>query len=153
MENKLQKGLKPFIIKNIAILIGICYLLQPLHQQIGEVLHTVSHHIDAPTSVLAHDHTDSTPLDMHAPDDHMTASVDHEHGFMDFIAELFESSDSDEHPGKTQKRDIKMSKHLLARFDLVLPQEILQKNKISVLWEHELLKGYESEFYPPPKIL
>lgn len=154
MEKKSQKGFKPLILRTIAILIGICYLVHPLHQQISNVLHSVSHTMALSQPILSHDYQSTGIDETHGQDGHEIASVDHHHDFLDFVGELFDTSDtSDEYPGKTQKRDTKMSKHVLARFELVLPQDVLQKNRISVQLEQELLNGYESEFYPPPKTI
>lgn len=145
MTLQIKKGLKPFFIKYMALLMGICYLATPFHKQIASVFHEISHLIEAPENIPGHpgpvagannhaeewqshtlvsgnDHGHDDDYRVLASDDHghgeehhVLASDDHEHGILAVIVSIFDASEEHGTPDDSVPVPTKFDKHLASQ--------------------------------------
>lgn len=94
MNNNTQKGFKPFIFKFVVIAMSMCYVLGPLHKDISNLLHIVSHQLEMENSGVAHaslEHTNHDQL-------HHFNSVSenhHSHKILDVLNHILEASNTE----------------------------------------------------------
>lgn len=113
MQVGFSQGLKPLFIRICAILIGVCYLLNPLHDQLNEFLHTVSHafeleHVSIDSSsIVKSDHHD---YDYH---EHASQTEHHDHFVIDLLDLVF--SGTEDHNGSHESliTQLKIDKHII----------------------------------------
>ena len=112
MQNGFLKGLKPQFIKSMALIMGVCYLMNPLQNQISNLLHTLSHELSQPASVLSHQQTTTENQKIHSNHDHDERGFDHEHKVLDLVNSIFEASDTDNDSDESQLVKVKYDKHI-----------------------------------------
>lgn len=151
MQNGFKKGLKPQYIKQLALLMSICYLLNPLQHQINTVLHELSHGLEMPSSLLSHE----TPLDtsskVHESHDHSEHVDEHEHLIVGFLNTIFEASNQDDASGNSQLVEIKWDKHITSYQFTLTPNF---KNKIEKHFfpsKEKLKLGHSKKLEEPPQ--
>ena len=153
MPNNTVKGLKPFIIKYMAMLMGICYLINPLQEPINVLLHEISHGIESPTHLIAHGSISNFE---HKSFDHYDASsydLQHDHAIVDLINTIFETSDEKNNSDKSLLKKVKIDKHITTN------QFQLQKHfKINIVSTFQMLQeksrcGYFEKMKIPPQHL
>ncbi len=103
------KGCKPKFIKQIVMLVCICYLLSPLQNQIVRVLHSISHSIEMPQALLSNDH-DSTGI--HNQHNHSTTLFEHNHKLINLVNSVFEASNDHKDHEETILNKVKVKKHI-----------------------------------------
>ena len=111
MQKGFINGLKPIFIQRLALLIGICYLLNPLQQQMNTLLHAVSHGLTSPNYVMAHD-LDSETNKSHGHYDHPADVVQHSHSLIDVIDAIFTASNESGKSEDSALIEIKIDKHI-----------------------------------------
>lgn len=143
-----KKGLKPLFIQRLALLVGICYLMNPLQQEIKSAFHTISHALEVPNSVIGH-HSNSENDINHGHFEHETADIQHDHSFIDLLDSVFlasnESNDSDD------SILVKIDKHLTVyQFQLLDNLAIVESSNYWSIKE-KLKSGYFKNQKEPPK--
>lgn len=119
MTRAFLKGLKPLLMKRLALLMGICYLASPLQQQITSVFHSVSHVLETPDYVMGHSSKAQNDT-LHTHNEHSSHVYQHNHSLIDFIDSIWEASDHSEHDENSILADIKVDKHLTTyQFEIV----------------------------------
>jgi hypothetical protein len=115
MPRKSKKGLKPFFIKYLALFIGICYIANPLHQEIGKVFHEISHVLEVPDKLVSHPTASNHGNDTHHYHKHYKLVVDHQHKLIDLINSILNASENDKPSKESLLTDIKFDKHITTR--------------------------------------
>ena len=91
MRKGLSKGLKPKIIKHLALLMSCCYLLGPVQHHVTTILHEIAHGLEMPSSVLSHNSA-GYDEEVHQAHKHEIVTVDHDHELIDLVDTIFEAS-------------------------------------------------------------
>ncbi|MDO6518256.1 hypothetical protein [Zobellia uliginosa] len=103
------KVLKSELVKYAALIIALCYIINPLHQQIQTVLHEVSHILTIPDNVISHA---SVTEKHHRAHQHSGQGTPHQHELIDVFSALFHASHEEGHPDEELHTDFKFDKHL-----------------------------------------
>ena len=113
-KENFSRSTKPTLIKYVALIIALCYILNPLHQKISTVFHEVSHILEMPDSVIGHDssiHENNTHYTHHHTD------IDrHEHNFINIIDAIFDASGTNESTEDSLLADFKFDKHITTAY-------------------------------------
>ncbi|MFK5972001.1 MAG: hypothetical protein QM485_01855 [Flavobacteriaceae bacterium] len=155
MRLQYKNGLKPFVLKSTALFLAIAYTLGPVHYKIRDILHTISHSLEAPPLILSHNvehyakHSVNTDLENEL--DHHNTGEAHSHHLLNTLSLFLGRTDAQEHQRTTLEVEFKVDKHIVSnRFKL---QQITNNKILTVLWVRlkVSLKGYSSKPYKPPK--
>ena len=142
---------------------GICYLANPLHQQIRTVFHEISHWVESSETLSSqvshtagHDHGSHQEHDHnphHHQEHHHQTSPDHQHALLDLMDTLFEASDEEHTENDTVLPLIQWDKHISIP-DYSLPQTfpVITFQDTSTL-EQKVRIGYGVLFDIPPRYL
>lgn len=144
------KGFKPKLIKQIVLLVGICYLLNPLQNQIISVLHSISHGIEMPQNLLSHSDQNDELNILHYDHNHDNRLSQHNHQFLDLVDSVFEASHEDGDSKKNQISKVKVQKHLTSS-NIELP--LKYNNKLTKEYfslSSQLKEGYPKKLEFPP---
>lgn len=152
MQTRFIKGFKPKFIKQMALLMSICYLMNPLQQQINTVLHNISHGLELPNSVLSHKANSTTEAqEIHVAHEHDRTAAEHEHLLIDFIASIFEASNQENDSDNSQLVEVKWDKHISV-YQFKLPDSfVFNMNTCFYSLEKRLKKGYSKKRKEPPQ--
>ena len=152
MSIKRKKGFKPFLFKSLALLIGVCYLANPVQSQIGVVFHEISHMFDAHDNLLTIHSTNSVNLKAdHHYHQHNHIDETHEHEFIDFFTLLFETAGEDSSSEDSLLTDIKYDKHTKtesydSEVSIFTPLQLKSMHSAN-----SLRKGFLRSYKKPPK--
>lgn len=111
MQKGFIKGLKPLFIKRLALFMGICYLLNPLQNQISFIFHEVSHALEIPDYIISHGQNSSYEQQVHGHSDSHIEGIDHDHGIIDLIASFLAASNEHDGSEDSMLPKIKFDKH------------------------------------------
>lgn len=151
MNKNLYKGLKPFILKYVALVMGICYLANPVHRQISSVFHEISHVLESPETILSHPQQADHHHDTLKNGEHSLATTEHQHVLLDMMDSIFDASDEQHPEDDTALILIKCDKHIGSQHSF-LPKifsGITSQNANAV--EQKVKIGYLSLPERPPK--
>jgi len=177
---KNEKGLKPWLFKSVAVLIGICYLLAPLRQELTELMHFLSHSFDQgighhimaahshnfkdydwhdidPSGALSHTseiqkHMDSNEIGFHSHS-HPPNSKPHTHEVIDFMSMAFSASTPSHQDNDGMKVHTDLDKHLVViHFGTYQAIATFKKSHFSHIQENTS-KGIQLLIVPPPEPL
>jgi len=149
MQNGFKKGLKPSIIKYLAILMGTCYLLNPLQQQINTVFHKISHGLEIPNFVIPHS-MDSGYHEVHRDLQHISEEAFHEHEFLDLVNSFFEASNEENHSRDSFLFTIKLDKHLIPNWYIKSKIIVVEIDNNYNMTRKNTLKGFFPKSVKPP---
>jgi len=155
MPSKNQNSIKQFIIRAMALTITLCYIFGPLHVQVSNILHTISHNFNAPTYVLQHDadhnneyikHLNSgTALTNHQPT--------HQHQFLELLETIFNANGNNNNEGETTLNDFKIKKHIvLDTYAFVGNDDHIIIDSLFVFKGLIFENEYLNQLYRPPKV-
>lgn len=91
---------------------SICYLMNPLQQQINLVLHELSHGLELPDYVLAHKTDPNAIIETHIDHSHYDDTFTHKHNLIDFINTIFQASNENNNSDDSQLTKTKWDKHI-----------------------------------------
>ncbi|WP_147321478.1 MULTISPECIES: hypothetical protein [unclassified Arenibacter] len=128
---------------------GICYLLNPLRQQINVVFHKISHGLELPKFIIPHSTLSADPL-VHENHQHIDYQDFHEHEFLDLVNSFFETS-----PEKNRSNDsflvtIELDKHLIGSWDLKFKNRFYHTENNYSRNRKNTQKGFFSKSLKPP---
>ncbi|MBC8769907.1 hypothetical protein H4O18_18055 [Arenibacter sp. BSSL-BM3] len=149
MQNGFRKGFKPSIVKFLAILMGICYLMNPLHQQFITVFHKISHGLDFPNFVIPH----ATPSDhqqLHGNHYHFYEQTFHDHVLLDLVSSFFEASNEDNRSDNSFFFTTELDKHLFCNLPLKYDIHIVITDNYYNMAEKNTQKGFFPKSVKPP---
>ncbi|HEA22786.1 MAG TPA: hypothetical protein ENH87_17975 [Pricia antarctica] len=151
MKEGILKGLKPFIIKYMALLMGICYLANPMHEQISSVFHEISHIFQYPENVIAHEEQNYVDHPKHQNGHHHLATSNHQHILIDLIDSVFNGSDEQNSDEETTPVLVKYDKHISSQYT-ILPKKFPQIISYNVFWiAQKSKKGFSNLPKEPPQ--
>ena len=137
----------------MALLMGICYLANPMHEQIGSVFHEISHVFQYPENVIAHDQQNHVKHLKHQDGHHHLATSDHQHILIDLINSVFDASDEQNPDGDTALVLVKCDKHISSQY-IILPKKFPLFTTYNVFWmEQKAKKGFSNLPKEPPQKL
>ena len=151
MQSKLKKGLKPFFLNYLAMFIGICYLANPLQNQISTVFHEISHVLEIPDNLLSHETTLNHGTISHYYHEHNNLDDNHRHTIIDFLDAIFDASGNNEPSEESLPIDIKFDKHITTRnytIKIILPASKQVKYGIP---ENKINTGHLIVLEKPPR--
>lgn len=151
MKQKSEKGLKPFVLKYMALLMGICYLANPMHEQISGVFHEISHVLESPEAILSHVQQSEHGHGAHEDGEHRLASDDHQHDLLDFLDAIFSASDKQHPEDDVALILIKCDKHISSQH-IILPKIFpLVTSHNSLMVAQKVKKGFLNLPKEPPQ--
>jgi len=151
MQYGFIKGLKPKFIKQIALLMSICYLINPLQNQIIEVLHSLSHSLEIPSSIFTHENKSITAFESHESHSHDNRVSEHEHELIDLVDLILDGSSEDKDSEDAPLKEFKVKKHLVA-YSLKLPFKFFVNSSKTTFFYHPKLKdGHPQIISLPPQ--
>lgn len=159
MNNKVQKGLKPFIIKLVIITMSICYVLGPAYHEVNEILHFLSHHLEKPSYIITHSkHVNIAFKNATIDNNHRKKSIElksHSHEFIDFFAGILKTSGVENTPVNTNQTVQKIDKFIKSNEANNKSKPILLlyavKSNYSEIKEKPF-KGYLEYIKQPPRL-
>ena len=178
MIQKNEKGLKPWLLRSVAVLMGICYLMAPLQQEVTELMHFLSHRLHqglghhsiashthdfhdhdrqdkvqdgtSTYSTEAHDHKGANEIALHGHP-HPRNSESHSHEIIDFMSMAFSASIPTHHDNDNMKLPLELDKHIVVDNYKTLPAiATFTKSCFSKIQENTS-KGIHYPLVPPPK--
>ena len=144
------KGLKPLFLQRLALVIGICYLMNPLQPQIKSIFHTISHAIEMPNSVIGHD-SNSENDEIHGHFEHEIADLQHDHTLIDLLDTVLTASNETKDADDSIPIEIKIDKHITTcKYQLFDIPAVVESNKF---WspKEELKRGHLKNQEEPPR--
>ncbi len=138
--------------KRLALLMGICYLINPLQRPLNFILHEAVTIFESPNGVLGHEVASAAKgsIERHEQG-HRTMEIRQAHNFVDLVSSLFEASEENEPPGDPYPETLKIDKHLTT---LVVSVE----NNISLIrsydhngHENKVRNGHLQKLKKPPR--
>ncbi len=107
----------------MAAFIGLCYLANPLHQQISTVFHEVSHIMEVPDYLISHTVVSDQEKEAHHYHyEHAHSDNNHEHELINLLDDIFDTSNDDSSSEESFLTYVKYDKHITA-------DEYFQKNR------------------------
>ncbi len=150
MKAKYSEGLKPLIFKHIVLIVGLCYMLAPIQNQLLRGLHAVSHQFEMPSTILSHQSNGTITHSVHAQHNHEMGHSDHDHSFIDLIDTVFEASGADQSSDKNELKISSLKKHLITNnYNTWFANSELQI-KIFDSFIPSISDGYPNKIYSPP---
>lgn len=140
----------------MALFMGICYLANPLHQQIGNVFHEISHVLESPEALASHPNSGHHDLEVHDHANykagaHRLASTDHRHDLLDLIDAIFDASDAQNSDEQTVLILIKWDKHISSQHYVLRHLFPLTTSHNPSMVERKVKKGFLILPKEPPK--
>ncbi len=138
----------------MALLMGICYLTNPMHREIRTVFHEISHLLEAPETLLSHhSHSTGHDHDNHEDGEHTLVTANHQHTLLDVMDSIFDASDEQNTEDDTALVLIKCDKHISSQY-VILPKTFpfITSQNTSAL-EQKVKIGYLVHPEEPPQIL
>lgn len=83
-----------------------------LQYQINPILHTLSHSLESPIDIMAHQASSDNEVEVHGHSEHRTLETLHEHALIDFIASIFEARNHENGAEETLLVESKVDKHI-----------------------------------------
>ncbi len=133
---------------------GICYLANPMHQQIYTVFHEIAHLLEAPETLLFQ-HPHSTDHDIglenHSEGEHILVSAGHQHTLLDLVDSIFDASEEQNPEDDTALLLIKCDKHISSQ-QIILPKIFsLTISQGTNAMEQKVKKGFVAHPEEPPQ--
>jgi len=144
------RGCKPIVIKYLALLIGICYLANPLQHEISGVFHEISHLFEAPHTPIDHSNMASEENVEHYYHEHEHADHSHEHTIIDMLDSIFNAANDD---GQEESLlvDFKVDKHITIEKYPLKKIYSFTKKPYFISEENKIIKGYSRLLDEPPQ--
>lgn len=134
------------------MLIGICYLMNPLQNEINFALHTLSHALEAPNSLLSHDISNEKGKE-HQIHQHNQSVILHNHYIIDFIYNALQANENNEHSNDNQSIVVKVDKHLVSHlYRVTTPNNIDSRHSFWII-DLKSKKGFLTKPFQPPQLV
>ncbi|MCW5515235.1 hypothetical protein [Muriicola sp. Z0-33] len=152
MNNKGRyTDMKTWLIKRLAFIIAVFYLLSPFQQQLSTVLHNLSHDLSLPDYVMTHASEFSEEgVYSHQYGQHRTSKIVHEHQIIDFVQSLLQNTSENNSQSDPLVPGKSIDKHLVAFKYTLENQSVLELENSILTPERNVLKGYSSLWQEPP---
>jgi len=145
-----MKRLKIHIVKFLAIVISIVYLLMPIHKEVKSALHSMSHYVQMPDVIMSHNHNENQNYKFKE-----STLAHHEHQIIDLLDGIFDSDSngSEDNQRESTTIEFKINKHITSNKYAFVFQNTDQIDT-PVFWITNVFsqKGYLDQLYRPPKV-
>lgn len=135
------------IVKFLAVSISLIYVLMPLHNELKGMLHSVSHYLEMPNSVLSHNQDDNLNYKYKK-----TATSFHQHKIIDFL-DLIDSSTTTENSDVPNLVDNKIDKHFFSSTYRVLKQVLATSPPVLCDYTKKIKNGFHRKIIYPPETI
>ncbi len=143
-----MKSFKIHIVKFIAIVISILYIFMPIHKEVKSMLHTMSHYLQMPNTVLSHN------LDDNLDYKYSKSTIsNHEHVLIDILDFFSDDNSQNTDSNKPGLVDISIDKHFRApKFKVI---RFVRTESLHVIGyrEKNIKKGFYRKIKIPPKAI
>lgn len=113
MEAGFKIAFGQLLIKRLALFMGLCYLIGPLHQPLNAVLHEIVSSFESPNQVIGHHaDIDDNEIALRTGHDHDMMEIQPGHSLVDFINMIFENSEKDKNSDQSKPDKLEIDKHL-----------------------------------------
>lgn len=151
MKKKEKNRIKSFVVVIATICISTFYVLGPLHQQIADWAHTLSHKLET-----SHNNT-FEKSEGHSHNDHSfnhdeNDFREHKHGLIAIFDSFFKNFNNDKPADETILTHFKIDKHIIIN-SLAINCTNIKKNssEINSLTSQKIKKGHVQKMIVPPK--
>lgn len=101
-----MKEIKRHVVKVVAIIISVIYLVLPIHNEVKSLLHSISHSLEMPNVVMSHNYQKHQVIDYEKSE--RTA---HKHKLIDLLDYVFGADSSEKDSNKPYNLEHKVDKH------------------------------------------
>lgn len=151
MNKGFLKGLKPKFIKQMAILMSICYLMTPLQHQITTVLHELAHGFEMPDSILSHNSQSHNFIEIHDQHEHKNYIIEHEHPILNLVDLVLDASKESHNSDELPESKVELKKHITTSA-VKLPLKFKKvQSKTYFFYLGQLQIGFPKKLDAPPK--
>lgn len=150
MPKGFTKGIKPLFIKRLALLMSICYLMNPLQQQIKSAFHAISHAIEVPTSVMGHN-SNSEIDEIHGNHKHQKNANHHDHSLIDLIDSVLTASKESNDSEDSMIVVVKIDKHINTYQYRLFENSTLEELNIFWALKEKQKRGHLEKQKKPPQ--
>ena len=105
-----SKGIKPFTIKAIIVIMSFLYILGPAHLEIKKFMHTIVHTFEMPNNLLSHQKR-TADIQIHQQNEHKKEVIDHNHDIIDLVDKILKEVDKENTPKEGIVKSKKIDKH------------------------------------------
>jgi len=151
MLHRKRHRIKQIVLKAMAVLITLCYIMEPAHDELRYVFHFISHNLKAPSYVLQHD-TNISYQDIAISQNSLT---NHSHEILDFIDKVIDSrSENNDHQGQLSS-EFSGNKKIVVHYKYPLFEDGIFKDfKRDNFKTIRCLKnkGHSLQLYRPPQV-
>ncbi len=146
------KGLKPQFIKQIALLMSICYALNLLQFQISPILHSISHVLEVPDNMISNHSMSSSGYGIHDHRDHDSMQITHEHEIIDLLDSILESSKEENDSDETILSELKFHKQI--SIEKYQKKGVFETKKSKLFWakSQKSNRGHFRILQEPPQL-
>lgn len=143
--------LKKLLIKRVAFVMGMFYLISPFQNQLSDALHMIAHTLSFPDYVLEHSERNSVDSNLvHHYGEHRTEAESHRHKFIDFVQSVLESSKNEERSSETNLPKVTTDKHLVAHVLKIKNTACSEQQKLLVAEVKNATNGHARLWLEPP---
>ena len=137
--------------RTLAVLIAICYLLQPMHAPIKLAMHTFSHLVEKPAQLITHNEVSSADASsFHYNHQHQYHQADHQHGLIDFLDALLSGEKKDQKGDQSLAEIVKIDKHTVVPRFIWENFDTVSERSIYKAFSKETRSGYLKDLFKPP---
>lgn len=134
------------------MLISMCYILGPLHNEVGKILHTILHQIEIPENIISHS-DDAFTHNEYSKDHILYYENEHNHTFLDFLNRVLKTSDNENNTDNSVIVNFKIDKHIRNKEKLENRIVFIStlRNKIFKFQNKSIQKGFLYTILQPPQ--
>ena len=155
MNKNAQKGLKPFVIKIAILVMSICYVFGPSHNEVNKLLHVLTHQLEMPENVISHSTTYHSVYKAHEIHALNKSKEVHDHSILQLIDSILKASDSKKNQEDSTFLSLKIDKHLTTKISYQnqqLTSSIIVKHLFSFT-KQKIQKGFRRGIIEPPELI
>ena len=153
MKRNKSKGLEPPVVKAIIVTMSLLYILSPLHMEISKLVHSISHAIEMPDTVLSHQNKTAF-IKTHNSFEHESVNVNHDHEILDFLETILEETNTKSEFPNTLSKPKNVDKHIRVIEEFGEEKQLAFSKRTTRYFrekENKCCKGFSLCFGEPPK--
>lgn len=139
------------MVRSMALLMCICYLMVPLQDPILKLLHEVSHGLELPTYVFSHKTSNHGASPMHRDHSHETLGNPHEHKLLLIVDGIFGALNKNKEKDTSLLTKVEFQKHITSEVVVIPRKWYMEVTTRSGFFNTTLLIVYQLEPDKPPK--
>lgn len=152
MSKDYKITLGTLLVKRIALLMSICYLINPLHVPLNVILHELVSSLESANKVIGHqavlEGLETIDFTSH---DHEMMEIKSGHNLIDFVNKIFENSDNNKNSDESVPDRLKIDKHLTTSIQLITHKINITLSLIRSMVDLNLSNGHPMQLIEPPQ--